>query len=94
MQVESEENRMMTRDEALSRLTTLTAGRAAEELVLGLCSSGAANDIEQATRLARSMVTRLGMSEEFGMMALENHIQPIPGRRPSAGMLPPIPLRG
>lgn len=71
MQVESEENRMMTRDEALSRLTTLTAGRAAEELVLGLCSSGAANDIEQATRLARSMVTRLGMSEEFGMMALE-----------------------
>ncbi|MGN1069615.1 MAG: ATP-dependent zinc metalloprotease FtsH, partial [Candidatus Fimadaptatus sp.] len=71
MQVESEETRLMTRDEAISRLTTLTAGRAAEELVLGACSSGAANDIEQATRLARSMVTRLGMSEQFDMMALE-----------------------
>ena len=71
MQVESEETRLMTRDEAISRLTTLTAGRAAEELVLGSCSSGAANDIEQATRLARSMVTRLGMSEQFDMMALE-----------------------
>ena len=71
MQVESEETRLMTRDEALSRLATLTAGRAAEELVMGTCSSGAANDIEQATKLARAMVTRMGMSEQFDMMALE-----------------------
>ena len=71
MQVESEETRMMTRNEAMSRLATLTAGRAAEELVLGTCSSGASNDIEQATKLARAMVTRMGMSEQFDMMALE-----------------------
>ena len=71
MQVESEETRMMTRSEAMSRLATLTAGRAAEELVLGTCSSGASNDIEQATKLARAMVTRMGMSEQFDMMALE-----------------------
>ena len=71
MQVESEENRMMTRDEALSRLTTLTAGRAAEELVLGLCSSGAANDIEQAHTSGALHGNASGMSEEFGMMALE-----------------------
>ena len=71
MQVESEQTRMMTRNEAMSRLATLPAGRAAEELVLGTCSSGASNDIEQATKLARAMVTRMGMSEQFDMMALE-----------------------
>ena len=49
----------------------MTGGRSAEELIFGTCTSGASNDIEQATKLARSMVTRLGMSEKFGMIALE-----------------------
>ena len=61
----------MTREEALNKIATLTGGRAAEELIFGTVTSGASNDIEQATRLARAMVTRYGMSEHFDMMALE-----------------------
>ena len=71
MQVEEEERVLMSREEAFNKLVTLTAGRVAEELAFGSITSGASNDIEQATRLARAMITRYGMSEEFGMVALE-----------------------
>ncbi len=71
MQVPEEESNLMSREEALARMATLTGGRAAEELIFHSITSGASGDIEQATRLARSMVTRLGMSEAFDMMALE-----------------------
>lgn len=71
MQVSEEESLLMSREEALNRITTLTGGRAAEELVFNSYTSGASNDIEQATKLARAMVTRLGMSAHFDMMALE-----------------------
>lgn len=71
MQVAEDESVLMSKEEALNRICTYTAGRAAEEIIFGTFTSGASNDIEQATRLARAMVTRLGMSENFGMMALE-----------------------
>ncbi|MBP1930139.1 ATP-dependent zinc metalloprotease FtsH [Ammoniphilus resinae] len=71
MQVEQEEHVLMTKEQALEKITTLMGGRAAEELVFHSITSGASNDIEQATRIARAMVTRFGMSETFGMMALE-----------------------
>ena len=71
MQVEEVEQHLMTKDEAYSRIMTLTGGRCAEELIFDSITSGASNDIEQATKLARSMVTRLGMSDTFGMTALE-----------------------
>jgi len=71
MQVPEEETNLLTREEAFNKIVTYTGGRAAEELIFGTFTSGASNDIEQATRLARGMVTRLGMSEEFDMMALE-----------------------
>jgi cell division protease FtsH len=61
----------MTKSELLARITTLLAGRAAEEIEFSEMSTGAANDIERATTLARSMVTQYGMSDKFGMMALE-----------------------
>ena len=56
-----------SKEEALAKIATLTGGRSAEELVFGSVTSGASNDIEQATKLARSMVTRLGMSDKFGI---------------------------
>ncbi|AUS95890.1 cell division protein FtsH [Clostridium thermosuccinogenes] len=71
MQVEEGEHYLMTREEAFNKIATFTGGRAAEELIFGTCTSGASNDIEQATKLARAMVTRLGMSKRFDMMALE-----------------------
>ena len=71
MQVEEGEQHLMTKDEAYSRIMTLTGGRCAEELIFDSITSGASTDIEQATKLARSMVTRLGMSDTFGMTALE-----------------------
>ncbi len=71
MQVDEDEHYLMDKEELLSKITTLTGGRAAEELVFGKMTSGAANDIEKATKLARTMVTRLGMSKEFGLIALE-----------------------
>ena len=70
-QVEEDEHFLMTRDEIFNKIVTFTGGRAAEELIFGCKTSGAANDIEQATRFARAMITRLGMSERFGMVALE-----------------------
>ncbi len=71
MQLSEEENVLMTREEALNKIATFTGGRAAEELIFGTFTSGASNDIEQATKIARAMVTRLGMSKNFDMMALE-----------------------
>ncbi len=71
MQVDEEERLLMTREQILDKITTYCGGRAAEALVFGRITSGASNDIEQATKLARAMITRLGMSETFGMMALE-----------------------
>ena len=71
MQVDEGEKFLMTKEEAFARLATLTGGRSAEELIFNTCTSGASNDIEKATKLARAMVTRYGMSESFDMMALE-----------------------
>ena len=71
MQVEENNHYIMTKDEILTKIATLTGGRAAEEIIFDITSTGASNDIEQATRLARAMITRYGMSEDFGMVALE-----------------------
>ena len=71
MQVAQEETYLMTREEAFNKIATLAGGRSAEELVFKTCTSGASNDIEQATKLARAMVARLGMNKEFDMMGLE-----------------------
>ena len=71
MQVDEGEHNLMTREELLNKVTTLTGGRAAEELIFGSITTGASNDIEQATKLTRSMITRYGMSRKFDMVALE-----------------------
>ena len=71
MQTPDTDTVLLSKEEALAKIATLTGGRSAEELVFGSVTSGASNDIEQATKLARSMVTRLGMSETFDMTALE-----------------------
>ena len=71
MQVEEGEHFLMTKTEMENKIATLTGGRAAEELIFREITTGASNDIEQATKLARSMVSRFGMSEEFGMVAME-----------------------
>ncbi len=72
MQVPEEEKYLMSKEELMARLTMLLAGRAAEELVFGSVTTGAANDIERATSIARAMVTQYGMSKKFGMMGLES----------------------
>ena len=71
MQIEEGERVLMSREDMLSQLATLTGGRAAEEVVFGSITSGASNDIEKATQIARAMITRYGMSDQFGMVALE-----------------------
>ncbi len=71
MQVEEEEQNLMSQKEAFNRMATLAGGRSAEELIFKVATTGAANDIEKLTKMARSMVTRYGMSKEFDMMALE-----------------------
>ena len=71
MQVDEGEKFLMTKEEALSRIAVLTGGRSAEELIFHSCTTGASNDIEKATKLARAMVTRYGMSSSFDMIALE-----------------------
>ncbi len=71
MQVEEDERVLLSREDAMTQLATLTGGRTAEELVFGSVTSGASNDIEKATRLARAMITRYGMSQHFDMVALE-----------------------
>jgi cell division protease FtsH len=71
MQVEENNHYLMTKEEIENKIATLTGGRAAEEIIFGTVSTGASNDIEQATKLARAMVTRYGMSKEFDMVAME-----------------------
>lgn len=71
MQVDEGNHYLMSKEEIENKIATYTGGRAAEQLAVGSVSTGAANDIEQATRLARAMITRYGMSDEFGMVALE-----------------------
>ena len=72
MQVEQGNHYLMNKEEMLDQIATMTGGRAAEEVVFGTSTNGASNDIEKATRLARAMITRYGMSDEFGMVAMEN----------------------
>lgn len=72
MQVDEGNHYLMSREEIENKIATFTGGRAAEEVAVGSVSTGASNDIEQATRLARAMITRYGMSDDFGMVALEN----------------------
>ena len=71
MQVEEDEKFLMNKDEVFNKIVTLTGGRAAEELVFQSITTGASNDIEQATRLARAIITRFGMSKSFDMVAWE-----------------------
>lgn len=79
MQVDEGERVLMSKEEAFNKIATFTGGRAAEELIFNTFTSGASNDIEQATKIARSMVTRLGMSKNFDMMALETLNNPYLG---------------
>lgn len=79
MQVDEKETILMTKEQALDKITTYMGGRAAEEIIFKTITSGASNDIEQATKIARSMVTRFGMSDEFDMMALETVNNPYLG---------------
>ena len=72
MQVEEKEHFLMTKEELENKIATLTGGRAAEEVVFHSITTGASNDIEQATKLARGMITRFGMSDDFDMVAMEN----------------------
>lgn len=71
MQVEEGNHYLMTREEIENKIATFTGGRAAEEVVFGSVTTGASNDIEQATKLARAMITRYGMSDDFDMVAME-----------------------
>ena len=71
MQVDTGDKYLMTKQEIENKIATFTGGRAAEEVVFGEITTGASNDIEQATKLARSMITRYGMSDDFDMVALE-----------------------
>ena len=79
MQVESEERNLMTQEELINKIATLTGGRCAEKLIFNSITTGASNDIEQATKLARAMITRYGMSDRFGMVALETQKNPYLG---------------
>ena len=71
MQVDEGEHYLMSRDEIVNKIATLTGGRAAEQVAIGSITTGASNDIEQATKLARAMITRYGMNDDFGMVAME-----------------------
>ena len=72
MQVDEEEKFLMSQEEAYQKIVTFTGGRSAEELIFNTRTSGASNDIEQATKIARAMITRFGMSDKFGMVAMES----------------------
>ena len=76
MQAEEEEHVLQTREDLTNRLEVLVAGRAAEELMFATCTSGASNDIERATAIARQMITRFGMNDEIGLMALDTVVNP------------------
>ncbi len=71
MQVDEGEHYLMSRDEIVNKIATLTGGRAAEQVAFDSITTGASNDIEQATKLARAMITRYGMNDDFGMVAME-----------------------
>lgn len=79
MQVEAEERNLMSKEELVNKIATLTGGRCAEKLIFDSITTGASNDIEQATKLARAMITRYGMSDCFGMVALETQNNPYLG---------------
>ena len=79
MQVEAEERNLMSKEELVNKIATLTGGRCAEKLIFDSITTGASNDIEQATKLARAMITRYGMSDRFGMGALETQNNPYLG---------------
>ena len=79
MQVEAEERNLMSKEELVNKIATLTGGRCAEKLIFDSITTGASNDIEQATKLARAMITRYGMSDRFGMVALETRNNPYLG---------------
>ena len=83
LQVDEGEKHLMKKEEIFNKIATFTGGRAAEEVKFGSVTTGASNDIEQATRLARGMITRYGMKEEFGMVALETVTNPYLGGDPS-----------
>ena len=79
MQADEDERFLMDKQEAFAKIVTLTGGRAAEELCFDSVTTGASNDIEQATSIARAMITRYGMSESFGMTAFEQVVNPYLG---------------
>ena len=79
MQVEADERNLMSKEELVNKIATLTGGRCAEKLIFDSITTGASNDIEQATKLARAMITRYGMSDRFGMVALETQNNPYLG---------------
>lgn len=79
MQVDEGEKFLMSQEEAFNKIATLTGGRVAEEIQFHSITTGASNDIEQATKMARAMITRYGMSDEFGMVALETVNNPYLG---------------
>ena len=80
MQVDEGNHYLMSKEEIENKIATFTGGRAAEEVIFGSVTTGASNDIEQATRLARAMITRYGMNEDFDMVALETAHQPVSWR--------------
>ena len=88
MQVEEGERNLMSKEEIQNRIATLTGGRCAEDLIFHSITTGASNDIEQATKLARAMVTKYGMSEYFGMVALETDVNPYLGGDSSLSCAP------
>ena len=81
MQVDEQEHFLMTKEELENKIATFTGGRAAEELIFHSITTGASNDIEQATKIARAMITRYGMSDDFDMVAMENVSNQYLGRR-------------
>ena len=81
MQVDEQEHYLMTKEELENKIATFTGGRAAEELIFHSITTGASNDIEQATKIARAMISRYGMSDDFRYGCDGNSQQPIPWRR-------------
>ena len=88
MQVDEGERNLMSKEEIQNRIATLTGGRCAEDLIFHSITTGASNDIEQATKLARAMVTKYGMSKQFGMVALETSVNPYLGGDSSLSCAP------
>ncbi len=93
MQVEQGDKYLMTKKELENKIATFTGGRAAEEIIFGEITTGASNDIEQATKIARAMITRYGMTDEFDMVAMGKRDQPVSWRRYVSFLFPQIPRR-